>query len=198
MIQRRSPFTNTSLSSRKHDTCEVGETLQKVSWRDEGASRSPGPHLASLQHVPLIHDLHGIHLARLFHPHHRYLEADRRCSREAGRLPRQGSTLSPPSLSHAPTHTTPLTALKPRLGLRFKLIHQFLRLCPPLLCPTHLKSSSTLRTHLTECPAPDHLQNLKVIPLQSDLLKPCCNGLHWVGWREGGSEVSTRFPCPSG
>lgn len=38
MIQRRSPFTNTSLSSRKHDTCEVGEKLQEVSWSYEGAT----------------------------------------------------------------------------------------------------------------------------------------------------------------
>lgn len=52
--------------------------LQKVSWRDKGASPSPGPHLASLQHVPLIHNLHGIHLACLFHLHHRYLKVEPR------------------------------------------------------------------------------------------------------------------------
>lgn len=103
--------------------------------------------------------------------------------------------------------TTPTDPPQPRLhpSLRFKFIHQFLR-----LCPTHLKESSTLRplkTHLTECPSPDHLQNLKVIPLQSDLLKPCCNGIHWMGVEGGrdkghqntrgkGGILSLLFPLP--
>lgn len=49
MIQRWSPFTNTSLSSRKHDTCGTpGAEGGEGRGRRKGGSSVPYPHSAAL------------------------------------------------------------------------------------------------------------------------------------------------------